>query len=175
MERLSRHLLHPQNQRCRWRCKRKMQMAVQKIDMFSAGMTLVAILNGTGHLSQKLLAHDRTLITEARPDALWHTFLNKTKLSTLGLENVPPDWADAIDLVRCLTRKDPDQRIDATLALQHPFIKSLERYMPDQPKRKADHPVANKGHAGEKNARGIALLLPCTRHTAAPSYDAIAG
>ena len=70
--------------------------AWQKIDMFSAGMTLVAILNGTGHLSQKLLAHYRTLITEAQPDALWHTFLNKTKLSTFGLENMPPDWAEAM-------------------------------------------------------------------------------
>ena len=141
--------------------------AWQKIDVFAAGMTLVAILNGTGHLSQRVTAHDRQdcLITEAEPDALWHTFLNKTSLPTLGLKDVPPDWVDAIDLVRCLTRKDPDQ----TLALQHPFIKSLERYMPDQPKRKADHPVANKGHAAEKKARGTALLLPCTRHTAAPS------
>ena len=80
-------------------------------------------MNGTGHISQRVLAHDRSLITEAEPDALWHTFLNKTQLSTLGLKVVPPDWAHAIELVRCVTRKDPDQLIAATLAPQHPFIK----------------------------------------------------
>ena len=62
---------------------------------------------------------------------------------------VPDEWQPAMDFLRCLTKYNPDERLTASLAIQHPFIKLADRYRSDMstpinnPAKRARIPTEN--------------------------------
>ncbi len=71
------------------------------------------------------------------PDhVIWHTRLAKNMLPTskelaYSDDLVPDEWQPAMDFLRGLTKYKPDERLTASLAIQHPFIKLADRYRSD--------------------------------------------
>jgi serine/threonine protein kinase len=98
-------------------------------DMWACGVILAEMLSGGSVLG--LLhgsPHEKKLFSEAHDEALWCKYLGKNPLA--GNSGIPSDWADAIDLMRKLTRENPHLRLTAIEALQHPFLSAGRRLQP---------------------------------------------
>jgi serine/threonine protein kinase len=94
-------------------------------DMWSVGVVLANVLGGSGLRISMLGSHDKTIFAQAEDRVIW-TKLNKLSSALKEGGKVPDPWTDAMDLLRSLTRLDPQERMTASEVLQHPFLKKAE-------------------------------------------------
>jgi serine/threonine protein kinase len=94
-------------------------------DMWSVGVVLANVLGGSGLRISMLGSHDKTIFAQAEDRVIW-TKLNKLSAALKENGMVPDQWTDAMDLLRSLTRHDPQERMTAAEVLQHPFLKKAE-------------------------------------------------
>jgi hypothetical protein len=94
-------------------------------DMWSVGIVLANVLGGSGLRLSMLGSHDKMIFAQAEDRVIW-TKLNKLSAALKEDGKVPDPWTDAMDLLRSLTRLDPQERMTATEVLQHPFLKKAE-------------------------------------------------
>ena len=68
----------------------------------------------------------KELFAECTDQVMWSRYLQKSTEWRRHIDNpgeVPAEWHDAIDLLRGLTRCDPNQRFTVQEALEHDFMK----------------------------------------------------
>ena len=72
-------------------------------------------------------SHDKMIFARAEDRVIsgW-TKLNKLSVALKEGGRVPDEWLDVMDLLRSLTRYDPQERMTAAEVLQHPFLKKAE-------------------------------------------------
>jgi serine/threonine protein kinase len=92
--------------------------------MWSLGVGLANVLGGSGLRLSLMSAHDKMLFAEAHDRVIW-TRLNKLP-AALEKGCVPAQWTDVMDLLRSLTRLNPQERLTAAEVLQHPFLKKAD-------------------------------------------------
>ena len=94
-------------------------------DMWSLGVVLANVLGGSGLRLSMLGSHDKMSFARAEDRVIW-TKLNKLSVALKEGGRVPDEWSDVMDLLRLLTRHDPQERMTAAEVLQHPFLKKAE-------------------------------------------------
>jgi serine/threonine protein kinase len=103
-------------------------------DIWALGIIFAEILSGKPKSISLLGDHDKMIFAQSTDRVLWHTRLCKTpwlpkSMGTAETEDlVPGEWQPAMDFLRGLTKYQPDERLTASLAIQHPFIKLADRY-----------------------------------------------
>jgi hypothetical protein len=121
-------------------------------DMWALGIIFAEILSGKPKSISLLAEHDKKIFAQTTDRVIWHTRLAKNMLPkelAYSDDLVPDEWQPAMDFLRCLTKYNPDERLTASLAIQHPFIKLADRYRSDMstpinnPAKRARIPTEN--------------------------------
>jgi serine/threonine protein kinase len=105
-------------------------------DIWALGIIFAEILSGKPKSISLMGEHDKMIFAQSTDRVLWHTRLCKTPLPPKSMgtaesdseDLVPGEWQPAMDFLRGLTKYQPDERLTASLAIQHPFIKLADRY-----------------------------------------------
>ena len=108
----------------------------QSGDMWACGIIMAEIMMGQGkslglttdfkkvkNINDRLA---KELFAECTDQVMWSRYLQKSTEWRRHIDNpgeVPAEWHDAIDLLRGLTRCDPNQRFTVQEALEHDFMK----------------------------------------------------
>ena len=92
-------------------------------DVWALGAMLTEIVKGSGLkvAYQPDDAHGKELFATCSSDVFWRMHLNKTG------DAVPEEWEQCVDLIRNLCALEPADRLSATDALQHEFLRPPPR------------------------------------------------
>jgi serine/threonine protein kinase len=104
--------------------------------MWALGIIFAEILSGKPKSISLLAEHDKMIFAHSTDHVRWHTRLAKSMLPASkeladSDDLVPDEWQPAMDFLRGLIKYRPDERLTASLAIQHPFIKWADRYRSD--------------------------------------------
>jgi len=98
-------------------------------DMWALGITVLKVLSNNAGRAAPEDYHDKKVLCDAELPCLWHTWLMKDVRN--GPSPVPDEWLPALEFLKDLLELQPERRLTAAQALQHPFIKLADKFSPD--------------------------------------------
>jgi len=96
--------------------------AWQPGDMWAVGLMIAEMVKGNGRriVFSPSDSHGKMLFAEDGDKLFWNKHLEKNG-------DIPGEWEQCVDLIRNLCAYDPEDRLTAADALQHPFIIQLQK------------------------------------------------
>ena len=99
----------------------------QPADMWALGIMLFQVLSGNACRAPPDDYNEKRSLHETELRALWHGWMKKAPCTS-----IPDEWIPALEFLKDLLELQPEKRLTAAEALQHPFIKLADKFRSDE-------------------------------------------